>query len=256
MAGLPIGLRVHTLVGGLGVARASQAEFHKLRKRPAMWVLLLVLIATVIFLNGYVYYYLDYLIAVTGHGDSGDIPGMDLAQIMPGSLVPSVLSYFSLWDYLVAIVLGALVAGGEYDWGTLKTAATQQPSRLSVYLGKVLAMWMVTALMVALVFASAAVASVALKHLLSVQLRAMLGPEGVALVAPGLSGADQQFFQGALAQMLKWPPLSDVLGGIGVEWLVMAMWASMGMVFSILFRSSAVAIGMGMGGGRSRLGQR
>src|SRR5260370_41678727 len=36
----------------------------------------------------------------------------------------------------IAIVLGALFAGSEFGWGTMKTMFTQRPGRLTVWTGR------------------------------------------------------------------------------------------------------------------------
>lgn len=232
--------------GSLETVRAFRAELLKLRKRRAVWVLLLILVVTVVFLNGYMYNYLTYIEQAAGI-ETGGTPGESLATILPGSLIPSVLDWVGYWDWAVAIVLGGLVAGGEYSWGTLKTMLTQRPPRLSTYIGKVLALWVVIAGMVIVVFAIAALTSVVLEHVAWVQLQAMLGPEGAKLVAPNLSGENQQYVQLTVQQELPWPSLWEVLRGMGAEWLMLGMYASMAFMFAILSRSAAIGMAVGFG---------
>jgi hypothetical protein len=54
---------------------------------------------------------------VRGGGD----PGQILADVLPGRLVPNTLGGFPMFAGAIALIVGALVAGSEYGWGTLKT---------------------------------------------------------------------------------------------------------------------------------------
>ncbi|MGI8866630.1 MAG: ABC transporter permease, partial [Rubrobacteraceae bacterium] len=106
-----------------------RAEILKLRKRPAMWVLGLVWV-TVVMLFGYV---LTYSFVANAPPPPDDIPKEAQVQqedfnqsqieaLMPESLLQNMFGggFFGIGAAIV-LILGALVAGSEYGWGTMKT---------------------------------------------------------------------------------------------------------------------------------------
>ncbi len=196
-----------------------RAELLKLRKRPAVWVLLLVLVVLVSVM-GYFLSYLFYLTMAAGKVSSDVPPSHYLDQLLPSGLARTPVAFVTYGDYAIGVVLGALVAGSEYEWGTLKTVLTQRPRRASMYLAKLLAVVVVVAGMVVVVFAFGAVCSLVITY----------------LAGPGTS-----------THAVSWPGLGSVLKGMGAEWLILSMWASMGLMFAVLFRSPGLGIGLGIG---------
>ena len=115
------------------------AEILKLRKRPATWVLVgVVVLLTQLF--GYVLPYSSYATSDQNFATEGLDPQGVLAGALPGELVPTTLGGFPVFAGALVLVFGALVAGSDYGWGTLQTALTQRPGRLRVYGGKLLAL--------------------------------------------------------------------------------------------------------------------
>jgi len=136
------------------------AELLKLRKRPATWVLLgVVLGLTQLF--GYVLPYSSWLTSDQNFRTQGLDPQAVLAGTLPGELVPTSLGGFPVFAGALALILGALATGSEYGWGTMQTALTQRPSRLAVHGGKLAALAASTLAIVLATFAlNATVASV------------------------------------------------------------------------------------------------
>ncbi|MDQ3328494.1 MAG: ABC transporter permease [Chloroflexota bacterium] len=198
------------------IGASFAAEMLKLRKRPATWVLgLLWLGLTVLF--GYVIPYAVYLtVKESGEtqSDFGVTPEQLLSSTLPGSLVPNLLDGFPLFGGAIVLILGALVAGSEFGWGTMKTVLTQRPTRLGVYLGKLLALGAVLLAFVLLIFATG------------------------ALLSAGIASIENT--------PMDWPSASVVLRGLGSAWLILAMWASFGVFLGILTRGTALAIGLGL----------
>lgn len=95
----------------------------------------------------------------------------------------------STLDGIFALIVGVLAQGSEYAWQTVKTANTQLPGRIAILIGRMLA---VSALMLLLVLSIFAL-------------------DG--LVAFLLALAD-----GASAAL---PPASEILKGIGADWLIL-----------------------------------
>jgi ABC-type transport system involved in multi-copper enzyme maturation permease subunit len=114
----------------------------------------------------------------------------------------------------LALVLGALMFGGEYGWGTVKTMLTQRPGRGSVLAGQLMA------LAVALVI-------------------------GVAVLT-ALSAATTTGIALAENQPLDWPSAGGLAGGLAAGWLVLMMWATLGAMLGVTLRSVALPIGLGV----------
>jgi ABC-type transport system involved in multi-copper enzyme maturation permease subunit len=182
-------------------------------KRPAMWVL-----AAVFLVLAQVFGYLLPYVAYRSGGGTGFAAGQTAAQLLsdllPRSLVPNTLGGFPMFAGAIAVIMGGLLAGSEYGWGTLKTMLTQRPRRLSVLGGK-LAVSLLMAL--ALVVAVFAVNGLWSWVIASVEHRA----------AP-------------------WPGLLELGRGIGAGFLIIWMWSLFGALLGILFRSTPLAVGLGM----------
>jgi ABC-2 type transport system permease protein len=114
----------------------------------------------------------------------------------------------------MAIVLGALIAGSEYSWGTMKTVLTQRPGRLTTWFGRVtvFAVWM--GIMTVILFAAGAASSVVVAS-----------------------------FEG---HAITWPAAVDIFKGIGAIWLVFAVNGAIGLALGVLIRHSAAALGVGL----------
>lgn len=190
-----------------------RAELFKLRKRPAAWVLLAA--AAVLSLTfGYLIPYLSY---VTGDAQSvgGNVPREEvLASVLPDQLVINAIGGFPVFAGALALVLGALMFGGEYGWGTVKTLLTQRPGRMSVLAGQLVALGAALLVGVAVMFVLSAASSA-----------------GIAL---------------AEDQAVRWPSPADLAQGFGFGWLVLFTWASLGAVLGVTLRSVALPIGLGV----------
>lgn len=199
-----------------------RAELLKLRKRPATWVLALVWVA-VVMLFGYV---LTYSFVANAPPPPDDIPEEaqaqqeDFAQAQLDALLPeNVLEnmfgggFFGIGAAIV-LILGALAAGSEFGWGTMKTILSQRPGKLAVLFGKLLALAVFLVVFVALGLCGAAVAS---------------------FVVAGFEDA-----------AVEWPAAGDLLRGLGAGALVFAVWALFGFALAVVFRGTALAIGLGL----------
>jgi ABC-2 type transport system permease protein len=190
-----------------------QAEILKLGKRPATWVLLGVALALEL-LFGYLLPYSSWVTGDQNQQTQGLDPRAVLAGALPGELVPTSLGGFPVFAGALALILGALAAGSEYGWGTMQTALTQRPTRLAVYGGKLAALAVSTLAVVLAVFAVNAASS--------------------ALIATLES------------RPLDYPPLAELLQGIGSGWLIMGMWCGLGALLGFAFRGVALPVGLGV----------
>lgn len=190
-----------------------RAELLKLQKRPATWVLGSLAIYFVMF-QYYIVEYITYRLVISG-AILPDVPlKTQLAQMSPELWLENVMESVSTYGTVIAIILGALVAGNEYGWGTLKTVLAQRPSRTVVYMGQAFAVGVVTAFIVLAMFVISAGTS--------------------WLIAVAEDGA------------VEWSPVTDILLALGAAWLILMMWAVLGTFLGTYFRGSAVAIGVGL----------
>jgi ABC-2 type transport system permease protein len=195
------------------VAGSFSAEVLKLRKRPAIWVLVgVVLLLTQVF--GYILPYSSYATGGENNQTQGVDPQQVLAGVLPGELVPSSLGGYPIFAGALALVLGALVAGSDYGWGTLQTALTQRPTRLALYGGKLLALAAVSLTVVLATFALNAV------------------------VASAIAAVE--------SKPLDFPSAAALARGIGSGWLIIGMWSGFGALLGFAFRSVALPIGLGV----------
>jgi len=192
-----------------------QAELMKLWRRPAVWVLGGILVAAIVAL-GYVVSWL-----VVSH-----IPaGSDLARTVrdPASLklayypvnwVKNTLGIGGELGGAMCMVLGVLVVGSEYGWGTFKTVLTQTPARLATFGGRLGAVALVIGIYELAIFLATAVTSVV-----------------IALIDN---------------HSITWPAAGTVIAALAAEWLVFATWTAFGMLLAFLFRQSGLAVGIGL----------
>ncbi len=193
------------------------AEVLKLRKRPIVWVLGgLWLVILVFFLYLLPALFFTITLADTPAEVASETSLQEqLPVLAPENLVTYLLRFlFPGLGMTVALILGALVAGSEYSWGTIKTILSQRPGRLNVLSGKLLALLILLVIFVLIAFLGGSVSSLA-----------------VAL------------FSG---ESLARPPVLVLLGGLGVGALILVVWAAFGFALATLFRNTALAVGLGL----------
>ena len=199
-----------------------RAELLKLRKRPATWVLALVWVVVVVLFG----YLLTYSFVANPPEPAKDVPPEVQAQeravneaqldaLLPENLLENLFGggIFGI-GAAVVLILGALTAGSEYGWGTLKTVLSQRPGKLAVLSGKLLALGVFLVVFVALGPAAGAASS---------------------LVVARLEEA-----------AVAWPTLGEALRGVGIGSLVFAVWGTFGFGLAVLFRGTPLAIGLGL----------
>lgn len=189
------------------------AELLKLRKRPATWIIVGIWLA----LNlsfAYLFPYLSYRTG-TPTGPDGTAPAAQLlAEVLPANLVPNVLGGYPLFGGALVLILGALMTGSEYGFGTLKTVLIQRPRRTEV-------------------------------------LGGMLGVLAVVVLALGaasfaLSAGASSLIAAAESAPGTFPPATELARGLASGWLILGMWGLLGMLAGIVFRGTSLAIGLGL----------
>lgn len=189
---------------------ALRAELVKLSRRPAVWLLLAILVTSQV-LFGHALLYL------AGRLDPGSQPAHDgwIREVLsPQRFVGVALQGLAGLGATLALILGVLAWGSEYRWGTVKTMATQGPTRPALGGGK-----------------AAAVAAVGLGFTVASFAAALLSSVVIARVerAP-----------------VVWPAAGTVFAGLGAGWLVLLTWSALGMFLAVALRGTGLAVGLGL----------
>ncbi|MET8353183.1 MULTISPECIES: ABC transporter permease [unclassified Micromonospora] len=182
------------------------------RKRPAVWTVTLTWIVLALAFGVGVPYLVH--LALAGDPEQAASAASLLDAVLPGQLVTTGIGLFPLFGGAIVVILGALVVGNEYRWGTLNLIFTQRPRRAQVLAGHAVALCALTLLLVALTFAAMA---------------------GVTALLALIEGRG-----------LDWPATSDLAGAVGAAWLICSAHASVGYFLAIVFRSTATAIAVGL----------
>jgi ABC-type transport system involved in multi-copper enzyme maturation permease subunit len=184
-----------------------KAEWRKNRFRPAFLVSSAVIAAITLLAYGVRWY--QALNPVVG-----DRHPLSLLTLYPDQFVNSVMGAAFPIGAAIAIVLGALIAGSEYSWATMKTTLTQGPGRLTTWFGRVVVFETWMGILTLILFVVGAASSI---------------------VVASIQG-----------HAIAWPSLVDVVKGFGAIWLVFAVNGAIGLALGTLIRSSAAALGVGL----------
>jgi len=192
---------------------SARADLLRLRRWPAVWVVVVAwLLLNAMF--GYVFNYVTYASGDSNFSTEGQTRAELLAMILPAGLAHTFPQGMPLFGGAIMMVLGAIVAGNGYGWGTWKTAFTQGPSRTSTVTGSM------AALMTTVV--AVAVATLAADTLLAL----------------GVAGLE--------SHAVAWPGFTELARSFGAGLLVMEMWALAGYLLGTLARGPAVSVGLGL----------
>jgi ABC-2 type transport system permease protein len=190
---------------------AFNAEVLKLRKRPAFWTLLAILLGAAVVLG----YVLTYLVILPMAEGVEEMDGERMrAGLLPGAVVPSVLNHLVGFGGMLALILGVLAAGSEYGWSTLKTIAVQRPDRVTLMGGKLLAVGLAVAVFVG--------GTILVSWLSS-------------LVIAAVEGAETWF-----------PAVLGLLQGLAAGWLILATYAMLGVLLAVVLRGVGLSLGLGL----------
>ncbi len=185
---------------------AMRAEWRKSLRRPALLIGSALIGMAVVLVYGVLWYQ-----ALNPGSSEGPV---SINTLYPDAFVKNVIGAGYPLGAALTLVLGAIIAGSEYSWGTMKTLLTQRPGRLAVWAGRTAVFMAWTAILTAILFAVGAASSV--------------------VVAA---------FQG---HAVFWPAPSDVAKGFGAVWLVFSVNGALGMALGVLLRQSAAALGAGI----------
>src|SRR5260370_920990 len=189
-----------------------KAEWRKLRQRPAVWGLGGIILAA-IFLFDYAFNWLQLSFPSKNfHSETGLTIAQLKTALYPINFIKNSLQGVGIVGSILTLILGALVVGSEFGWGTVKTVYTQRPGRLQTLAGQAGVVSVIAAIFTVAFYAVAALASSA--------------------IALG-DGAT-----------ITWPAAIDILKALGATWLIFESWSLFGMTLAFLFRQSAMAIGI------------
>jgi ABC-type transport system involved in multi-copper enzyme maturation permease subunit len=145
--------------------------------------------------------------------DPEDAPG-GVDRFFPDALVSNILANFPFFGGVFALMLGVLAIGSEYGWDTLKTLFTQRPGRLRVFATKLCAIGLVLIPFVLVSLAAGAVTSYVIARI-----------EHAAV---------------------DWPSAWLLVRAIAGGWLMLVVWAALGILLGVLTRGTSLAIGIGI----------
>ncbi|MEV1329450.1 ABC transporter permease subunit [Micromonospora costi] len=182
------------------------------RKRPAVWTVTLTWTALALAFGIGVPYLVHF--ALAGDPKEAEAAASLLDSVLPGQLVTTGIGLFPLFGGAIVVILGALVVGNEYRWGTLNLIFTQRPRRTQVMLGHAIALCGLTLLVAVLTFVALAAVTTA-----------------IALVE---------------GRELDLPTPGRLAAAIAAAWLICTAHAALGYLLAVAFRSTATAIAVGL----------
>ena len=189
-----------------------RAENLKIRKRWANWILLAILLAWIVLLS-YLTFYL--VVRLSPHSIQGPVPASVLKRrLFPENYVPTVLMAAESIGAAIMLIFGALNTASEYGWLTVQTILIQKPTRSAVLGGKLLGIGISTVLVSLALLAITALSSY------------------VVVTVDNSSSA--------------WPSWEVTLKAFGALVLELTVWALLGALVGVAFRSAAAAIGGGL----------
>jgi ABC-2 type transport system permease protein len=204
-----------------GVLTSLRAELLILSRRPAVWAFVLAPPVAML-LNSYLLQYVYYRAAA-----SGTLQGLSPIQILP-AILPGQFMTVSLNSLgfstgvdgtVPFFLLGALVAGSDWDRGTIRTSLLQGPGRLRTVAGQILA-----------VMAALAVSAVC---------TVILAAAASAMISLTLTGS-------AATESTAFPAAGQVAGGVAAALLISVAYGAVGWGFGTLFRSAGAAIAVAL----------
>jgi ABC-2 type transport system permease protein len=188
-----------------------RAELLILRRSKVAWMLVLTTPVLTLF-TIYLFQFLGYLGDTPALYAQEGTPEQALEGLLPGQFNIQAIEQVAIT--VPFIVLGAVIAGGDWSRGTIRTALLAGPSRARTFAGQAAAILIACAVSVLLSFALAAAASVA--------IRAYTGP-----LAPGAAGND------------AFPPGIVIAESVGAGLLIATTYGALGIALGTLCRSAA-----------------
>ncbi len=192
-----------------------RAELLVLRRWRVAWALVAA-VPVLVFLVYDLSFYLLYVLTPSTQGGAGSVANsFNLAALSPSSFVKVAATGFESLGAKFTMILGALVAAGDWERGTIRSSLLAGPGRLRVTVGQAGAVWIAVTISSVATFVMAAAFSVLMWW-----------------VHPGV------FPPGAGV----WPSASVVAEALGGVVLVSVTYAAMGLVVGTVFRRIGTAV--------------
>ncbi|PUB26141.1 hypothetical protein C8K30_106230 [Promicromonospora sp. AC04] len=195
------------------VLDSTRAELLRLCRWPAVWITVGAWVALALTF-GYVFDYVSYVTGTESFAAEGAAREALLVGLLPQGVPDVLVQGMPMFGGALAMVLGALVAGNGFGWGTWKTSFTQGPSRIAVVGGSLTALSVFVVLIVGVTLALFVAVS-----------------SGIALTE---------------GEAISWPTAGDLARAVGGGLLVLGMWALLGYAVGIIARGPALAVGLGL----------
>lgn len=192
---------------------STRAELMRLRAWPAVWITLGAWLALSM-MFGYLFTYLSYTSGDAGFADEGTTQAEQLARMLPDAVPDVFLQGMPMFGGALMMVLGALVAGNGYGWGTWKTLFSQGVRRGPAVIGSVTAL---TAIVV-----------------------------GTLVVTLGFDLGISLVITASESQDVVMPSFGSVAEAFGAGFLVLEMWAVLGFALGTVARGPALSVGLGL----------
>ena len=192
---------------------STRAELLRMRKWPAVWVTLGAWIAMSL-MFGYLFSYLSYKTGDLSFADEGSTRAALLAGLLPESVPDVLVQGMPMFGGALMMVLGAIVAGNGYGWGTWKTVFSLGAHRSGAILGSVAALTVFVVATLAVSFAF---------------------DLGLSVLIAATESQD-----------IVMPSLGSALESVGAGFLVLEVWAFVGFALGTIARGPALSIGLGL----------
>lgn len=196
-----------------GTARSTRAELLRLRKWPAVWITVGAWLALSL-MFGYLFNYLSYRSGDSSFSNEGATKATLLAEMMPAAVPDVLVQGMPMFGGALMMVLGAIVAGNGYGWGTWKTVLSQGAHRSGTVLGSLAAL---TTFVVGILAVTVAF------------------DLGLSLLIATTESQD-----------VVLPSLGSTLEALGAGFLVLEMWAVVGYALGTIARGPALSVGLGL----------
>lgn len=193
-------------------ALALNASLFAAKRRPGIKAISAVWLLGMMALFGYGVLYIVYK-GLSSSANPANDPEEIIKVLLPQNFAAYTTGLYPLYG-AVMLILGALVAGGEYRWGTLSTVLTQRSNRTSVFLGHWLVLLMTLLTLTVATFCVTGGASMII---------ALVESRPVALPAAG-----------------------QLLGAIAAGWLISTALATLGFFLAVAFRGITAAVAIGL----------
>ena len=202
-----------TITAPADIGRATRAEMLRLRKWPAVWITLGTWLALSL-MFGYLFNYLSYATGDNSFSNEGATKATLLAEMMPANAPNVFLQGMPMFGGALMLVLGAIVAGNGYGWGTWKTVFSLGVHRSGAILGSLAALtvFVVATLVTSFVF-----------------------DLGLSMLVATTESQD-----------IVMPSLGSVAEAAGAGFLVLEMWALIGFALGTIARGPALSVGLGL----------